>query len=275
MAQKSFSKIILFCFILSACSSVSSQKRHGTNELEKRADDYFFLADRFRLQGRINDALEYYHLAGEIYFKKWLPNKYVLAGIKECIVILNQGQTQEAEKRFYIYKNFENSLGIPEVQPDLALLEAMILYAEGKKELGTTLLDSWIDRRDIPGEKKDYMLFYRLWKTQTLPKNFEQSEIQKKANSIITRYWSGELENPEIAFFTSLAMAEFLEKNNNDNEAWNFLKQVVDIHRESEVTIQWPRIFATLSRVAKKLNKQDLSNFYQELEQKQAQLELP
>ncbi len=272
MAWKWFSKTLINLIFIGAsivgCSS-SPKKSYTVNELEKRADEYLAVGDRFRLQGRPADALQYYRSAQNLYFKKWNPSKYTLSGMKETTVLVVMGELASAKARLDYFKNYSQSLNITEMYADIALSEAMLLYAYEKRNEATTLLDTWSKREDVGLEKRQYMLFYRVWKTQQLPENTSLKDLLHQAQSIISGYSSGELENPEVAFFSTLVMAEFLESNQEYEEAWIFLTQVVNIHRDAEVVIQWPRIFSALSRVATKLNKEELAAFYLRMHEEQ------
>ncbi|HAZ13777.1 MAG: hypothetical protein A2X86_10300 [Bdellovibrionales bacterium GWA2_49_15] len=272
MAWKWFNKTLIIVILVSAtfagCSS-SQKKSYTVNELEKRADEYLSVGDRFRLLGKPTDALQYYRLAQNIYFKKWNPSKYTLSGMKETTILVVMGELAQAKARLEYFKNYAQSMAVSEMLADIALSEAMLLYAFEKREEATALLDSWLKRENVGIEKRQYMLFYRIWKTQQLPENTTIKDLLSEARSVISHYSSGELENPEVAFFSSLVMAEFLESRLEYEEAWNFLTQVVSIHRDSEVVIQWPRIFAVLSRVASKLNKVELATFYQQMQEEQ------
>ncbi|MBI2519982.1 MAG: hypothetical protein HYV97_06185 [Bdellovibrio sp.] len=268
--SNSFINVVLIFASMVFFSCSSSQKKSFTiSELEKRADEYLAVGDRFRLQGRPSDALQYYRSAQNLYFKKWHPSKYTLAGMKETTILVVMGELTSAKVRLDYFKNFAQNMGVMEMQADIALSEAMLLYAYEKRDEGTALLDTWCKREDVGLEKRQYMLFYRVWKTQQLPENTSVKDLSQEADAIISRYSSGELENPEVAFFSTLVLAELLESRQEYEEAWNLLTQVVRIHRDSEVIIQWPRIFLVMSRIAAKLNKTELAIFYQQMHEEQ------
>ena len=194
--------------------------------------------------------------------------------MKETTVLALQGNLALAKERLDYFKDFAKNIAVTDMLEDIALSEAMLLYASDKNAEATTLLDSWSARGDVKLEKRQYMLFYRVWKTMELPKDTSIDDLMKQCRSIISRYYDGELENPEVALFASLALAEFLEHEQRYEEAWALLNQVVDIHRDSEVIIQWQRIFPALSRVAEKLKKFDLAIFYQKMYEEQLKVPL-
>lgn len=266
--SKSFKSVFLICIF--GCSSIPQKGNHLVMDIEKQADEHVAIADRYRLQGRPNEALLFYRSAENLYFKKWQTYKYVITGVKETSLLISQNKIPEASERYDYFKRYAENAGVLRAKVDLNLAEAMLLYAHGKAKAANHILDDSTKRQDVPEDKKDYMLFYRVWKSQELPPHVTMSGFKKNADLIISRFESGELDNPEVAYFSSIVMAEFLEHRGEYQESWDLLKKVVDIHTTGEVTVQWPRIMYALSRVADKLNQPKVAAFYKEIYEQQS-----
>jgi tetratricopeptide (TPR) repeat protein len=251
-----------------ACSS-PAQKSFLNTELEKRADQYLLLGDRFRLQGRSPEAIQYYRSAQLIYFKKWQPEKYLLAGMKEAALLILMGELPKAKAIMDKMQQVRNFTQNSQADADIALTQAMFLQAENNTDAAIALLDDWGQRESVPLEKRQYMRFYRLWKSGKLPPSMSEDDFESELRSIVQKYYGGELQNPEIAYFASLAAAEYYERKEQLDKSWDTVMQTIEIHRHSEVVSQWPRIFLLCSRVAEKLGKTEQASFYKKLYQEQ------
>lgn len=277
MALKWFNSIallLMMAVLLSGCSS-SPTKSFRSTEIEKRGDEYLLLGDRYRLQGRAPEAQQYYRSAQQIYFKKWQVDKYLLAAMKDAALLVIMNEVVKAREILDKAKYWREQTNVSGADADIALTEAMVLQAEHKSDEAVALMDKWSAKDSVPLEKRQYMRFYRLWKSQQLPPGMDEEEMASELRSIIQKYYSGQLENPEVAYFSAVAGAEYYERAEQWNLAWEAAMQAIEIHRYSEVISQWPRIFLLCSRVAGKLGNVEQAAFYKRLHLEQLNTALP
>ena len=271
MAWKWFSKTLINLIFIGAsivgCSS-SPKKSYTVNELEKRADEYLAVGDRFRLQGRPADALQYYRSAQNLYFKKWNPSKYTLSGMKETTVLVVMGELASAKARLDYFKNYSQSLNITEMYADIALSEAMLLYAYEKRNEATTLLDTWSKREDVALKSVSICYFIACGRHSSCQKILSQRFI---ASGTINhfRLFFRRTGKSEAAFFSALVTAEFLESNQEYEECLDLSHPSREHPSRRRGGYSTPRIFSALSRAATKLNKEELAAFYLRMHEEQ------
>lgn len=223
----SISTFFICLTLFSSCSSLKQEKAINDG-LTKDALTYYYAAEDYRLNGKLNEALNLYDRASSHHLNKLSYREFALTKLKKALVFVSLNKLKEAQniitQAHFWKKKFEL-----DIDKEMKGVEAKVLLAKGEKKEALKLL---LELTEI---YSDDLLLKTYYQAITLETDITQEEIllpqvKQSFESLYSKYQDKGTNNPDALIYIGKSILKTQKELNIP-----FIRKMEILSRELEI----------------------------------------
>jgi len=222
------------------------------------------LADNYRMNGKITQAIQYYDSASKLYFSKWEKKKFLLSNLNKAILYLKL-KKMDMYMEIYTSMEYYNRIDNIGLENEILGVHSRYLKDMGKIDESVTILEKVIKSYEADLEKK---IYYILMLADVQGFNLSDdyyNQVEAGVEKLLDKYQDGELLNIEGLTFIILAASKMHLKRDAIERSLQLAKSSEDLYRELELVGRFGEIYEQYIQIYQQMGNTDKVDFYKKM----------